>query len=412
MYLFLHFIIFSNSLVVRKHIQETSTSKVLSEYGFSKNGEIQISLFGLNITNTTVILASAAQFRQIRSDLGGSANLCLHPQNTFFFKYNFTCKLNTNSNMIKFLIRDKGVYYPIIFNCNHKSISVTAQYKNHNSYLDSRDRFIPISSVYLSVIYSVFGIVWLVNMLTHPSFDLLLPKLFGFSCCLKAVSMALMSKYWYELSQEGVSALRTVVFAELGSIISNSFLFMVHMLAAFGLSTFRSKISYCEVVAAISTPLWFFIARRFIAHSDDPLLSVIFALVGVAAVISYLGRLCRASYFTTHIYEENIQNALIKLKSKLIMIFTAEFMSTLLFVFLCMCFIICNSITNSILYISEECMIIFFLGNDIKSFYIRKEYEPSNQDQDISEEEQIDPAGIHLLEEPNSSELAFMTARQ
>ena len=410
---FFHFLLlFSNSLIVRKHISDETEVKVLSEFGFSRNGEIQISIFGLNITNTTVILASSSQYSQIHSDLRNSANLCKHPEQLNHYKYNFTSKLNTNSNMFQFLLRENGIYYPIVFNCNHKTLSVTAQYKNSNSYLDYRDRFIPPFNVLMSIIYSVIGLYWIFNMITHPSFDLALPKLFSFSCCLKGVSLAYMAKYWQELSIDGEASLKTVIIAETGSVISNSILFMVNLLGAYGLSIYRTKIDYGEIISSLSTALWFFIPRRFIHHTDDILLSVIFGLVGFAAISSFIGRISKASYFATQIYDTNQSHILIKLKSKLAIWFTSELLLATVFLLFSICYMICMLVRNSILYICEEFMIFTFVGIDLNIFNIRKDVEPPTDDEDEQEQEQIDPEGIHLIEEPQESELAFLTTRQ
>ena len=146
---------------------------------------------------------------------------------------------------------------------------------------------------------------WIINMFTHPSFDLLLPKLFCLSCCLKALSSAFTANYWIELSDAGIASIRTVLISELANILSNTFLFTINLLAAYGLSSFRTSVSYGEVIWAISAPMWLFIARRFIFHTEDLLLSVIYGLI----LLAYLGKTCSLEQLPQFISREEIASA-------------------------------------------------------------------------------------------------------
>ena len=403
------FISLSFSLTARKHLAEKTTHAVLPEFGFSRGGEFKGSIFGLNLSGSILILATQSQYAQIHSNLKNAANLCIFPEQALFYEYNFTASNHSHSDIFSFKIKERNIYYPIIFNCNGKSLSITATYLNPNSYLDFRDRFIPKSSCYFSIIYSIFAMFWIINMFTHPSFDLLLPKLFCLSCCLKALSSAFTANYWIELSDAGIASIRTVLISELANILSNTFLFTINLLAAYGLSSFRTSVSYGEVIWAISAPMWLFIARRFIFHTEDLLLSVIYGLIVISSLFSFIGKLSNASLFTMNLYEWSVNNH-VKLKSKLPALFSGLLIIISIFFIFCVCYNACMFNANSLLFMSEELMIMIFTAADIDSFYLRKSFEPPDDSEDTVEN--IDPEGIHMLDEPQESQLAFLTLRQ
>lgn len=405
------FLFFFSSFVLsfsqRKVIEPGVRVAVLDGFGLADKGSFRLSIYGKNVTGSAVILVTESQYNQIKSDLKGSANVCLFPEQLVFY-ISFTTKNNNDLNIFDYTVKSTDVYYPIVFNCNNKSITVVTTFKNKDSYLDNRDKYIPIFCVIFSITYSILVILWILNMIFHSQFDVVLPKLFSTSCVLKAISLSLSAKYWMELSDYDFSSIETTLLSEFFVVAANSMLFTVNIFASFGLSSFRRTVTCNEVTSALSTTMWFFVSRRFISHTSDILLCILFGIVCLVVITSYIGRLCYGTMMCSAINESTESDEQLKLKSRHAMKFGSTLIIVILLITLCLFYAVIANISHSLLYMCEETIILLFSLIDVDFFLLKSEYNPP-QVRENDDEDQIDPNGLSIFEEPHETEFAFLT---
>ena len=245
----------------------------ISSYGFTPNSSYSLRFISQNKTMFIFFFLSKEYASFIKSSYISPNRICkgLFPETPYKTYY----LGNITNDRIEGFINESIILVPFVANCGSNQLTLTVQFKNGNSYLDSREYYLPQIYLFLSFIYPFISLISVINSLRYPQFHVKLHTAITFYGILKAFSLNLNSTVWYHRSLFDKINLSRQLICEIVFTVTHSFLFFVNSLILNGWGTYQYSIPLDQSINIGLITTWFFLVISIAHCATYPFILVI-----------------------------------------------------------------------------------------------------------------------------------------
>jgi len=216
----------------------------LASFGFLEGGYYDISV-NLSVESQIAIALITESKVKEKYSIQEFSYLCsLNVTDDYFA----VSSMNVSSFNQNGMIKDKGVYTPIVINCN-RNISkywIQFEFRNRDFFIDSRDYYIPEVHVLLSIVHSIFFLIWFTNGVLFPMFKVRLHTVLLSLPIPKVISLLLFAKFWKLKRDSNITDMSIMVKVHIMNTIHSSVLFAVISMISSGWNIFRNSLIWKE----------------------------------------------------------------------------------------------------------------------------------------------------------------------
>lgn len=154
-------------------------------------------------------------------------------------------------------IQHGDVYVPIMIDCLHGklSYSVTLTYTNENGLLDTREKIIPIVMLVCSIVHAGCALVWIINILMHRKFSIVLIYFIAGLPLIKAATSFVSTYEWRQKDLSDYVHPFWNRFVSILSMMYNIWALATITLAMSGFCIFRSSYEHHELFRILFSSL-------------------------------------------------------------------------------------------------------------------------------------------------------------
>ncbi|OHS93193.1 hypothetical protein TRFO_12017 [Tritrichomonas foetus] len=217
---------------------------MLSSFGFEKNGFYNISIHSQNLSKIRLMMTEYSKRIELAT----------------YSKYCDTYQISNDSETITFIgnVKDKGVYTPIIIDCDRKvSLSddkiynIISLYSNPKYLIDYRSTlFLPMYSV-LSKVYLGIFLVWVINGYLYSNFRVKLHTIFSLQPITKSISLCINYIIWESLMTKDDTDIKLKILLLFVDTIFYSLYLVSLAFVGSGWCIFRSKMNLTQFLKII-----------------------------------------------------------------------------------------------------------------------------------------------------------------
>lgn len=154
-------------------------------------------------------------------------------------------------------ITDAGVYVPVFVDCLYSRINyqISVSYTNSNGCLDFRERNIPLVLFIFAIAHAVCGVTWIINILVHRRFCIVLQYFMAIIPLVKATLDSLSSHDW---NQRNISDSVPVFWSRVIEVVRMMYyvwMFSIVSLAISGFCIFRSSYQQRELFTIMAASI-------------------------------------------------------------------------------------------------------------------------------------------------------------
>jgi hypothetical protein len=272
-----------SSLTIVRKVGETDMVTVLPDFGFGANGEFFFRVSGVNVSGVFVVLVRNrveldGTFHSVCRNWSSFRGLISPPKTGLFVEFD---------GKIDFA----GVYFPGIFNCEAHAITVEMELRNEESYLDSRDSFLPKMYQCLCVLSAFAAFAFVINSLSRPQFRISVHSCLALAFAVRAISHYASAEHWSSLILEKRPSFRASVPVHLWRVFSLSVDFTVNSLLLSGWGIYRASIGRDDVLLPLNLS-WIFFSSKMIASGGSLMTSIAFGSLALAVAAWYVANAC------------------------------------------------------------------------------------------------------------------------
>ena len=171
--------------------------------------------------------------------------------------YCYDPKMNTNYYWNETILQE-GIYTLLIQNNEliHRKMKIITNFKNGDSFLDERDKFMPILYLVLATIYFTLWIIWVSNGYLNSNFRIALHSYFGFLTVIKAISLYMSRITWYQLDKQNSVNEWIKLLEFILETVYYTLLLYVNGIVSSGFCTFRIRILIQEKLETFASSLF------------------------------------------------------------------------------------------------------------------------------------------------------------
>ena len=384
----------------------------IADFGFRKNGNFSFRYIP-EVSNFTIFMLSKEFTGFFKSSYLSSLKICngTFPEKPYF---NHSIKsVGGGGGLITGTVNESQVLVAFIANCgSRQQLTMSVQFLNRDSALDSRDSSAPQVFLILSFIYPCISILWIANSFIYPKFHVQLHTALSFSAAIKALSLYYGAKVWYTMALLDKCSMSLHLISELFFVLAHSYLFTVNALAVSGWGTYREKVRFDQIINISLVTIWFFIS---IALSH--VATYAFFLIPLFSMALFVGCIFAQMIYSDlvsaiHLYpltsSQNYSTILV-MKLNIVINFGASLtIWAAVFGFVLIYFLV-GTVESSFRRITYELFILSIYLIDIYFFFFKKGYEPfSLQTEEVDKEPEPDKQELVLLKEPNEEWYSFL----
>lgn len=264
---FLFLLSFRSKYRIYSSLQQTK----LEDFGFDNNGTFSYS-FQIPETfedNISLLLLNSTLYAEQRKSIFGYILFTLCDNETLL---NMAVSVNQSHPKFSGKIEKKTVIYPYLLRCNTSNsefldLNLLIEYRNQNSFLDTRIRPAIISNLVIFILYLIFIGVWFANWAFHFEMKIHLHNILTITLFLFSLAQVLR---YYELKvldksdeSHGLTEIR------LGFVtISFFFLSLFLLFVSYGLNICFEKIPWYLIIVYIVLSLWVSIFPNLYFHAQ------------------------------------------------------------------------------------------------------------------------------------------------
>lgn len=247
-------------------------------FGFLMNGQFKFYCYGENLSHTYVIMAYEDQVPSNPTTLLEFCQTDTLLRTTFPLSKKLA---NATSDFYSGAIVLPDVYVPIILNCKKSVMKVEVSLRNPNSFLDSRDQFLPYFFACFSLLYGTVVIIWIVNSMLFRQFEIKCHYCLAGIAALKGAELYAKATFWTNLINHEESIIRRFT-VELFSGLVNSLFFTLNGVLVAGWGTYRDTVTQ-DFATSIFVICASFYVIKAIGHGDSDFGWLVF-LVAIGSV--------------------------------------------------------------------------------------------------------------------------------
>lgn len=248
----------------------------LVNYGFTQNGEYDISLSSSYSGKIYAFLASSSEVKRFPDSL---FTVCTTEQSSRpiqISKHNISIdyianKTHPNIYTWSGIVDEDSVYFLYIINCNNnRSIYTTdCQFSNPESYLDTRDEILLHLYLIYSFIYAFIALIWLGNAIVYSRFRVPLHTCFLLLPPIRCVVLMVTSSFWGDLRMYDIENIYKQYLMFFLNFIYYTLMFIAISLALAGYCIFRQKFSWTEKLEIVFSSVSLGIAILLVQYISD-----------------------------------------------------------------------------------------------------------------------------------------------
>ncbi|KAK8900057.1 hypothetical protein M9Y10_002380 [Tritrichomonas musculus] len=402
---------FISSFSSTQNIESQTLITSLKDFGFEKNGTFNFRLYSKSRFRTEIYLIPDFKYSMLDFSNNACQNYCeffernlLRFSSSLFFYSQEEYFINWSSHTNK-----SEVLIPVITNCQKKSITVMYTFRNPKTYLDYREKMLPLFYILVCLLATTLTVFWILNSIIHPHFLVHLHVLFSISTALIAISSYYKADVW--ISRTIIDSIspknRTISFLiELASI---AFLFSVNACAASGFCIYYEDLKF-----AILNFLRIFILLISILITKELIDTITFSWIyfSLALLVLIMG------YSYAEFIAQSIQNAIYlqmelgdrfahySNKFELIINFSSDLLMYLFSIFITTSYLLFSSFHKSVGIFIQEVFIFTLIFMDIHYFFYKNEYNGPNE---YIEESPPTESTLTYLHDPGTTDFVFVS---
>lgn len=256
---------FSITLSSTHAISKSNLFDRLDSFGFDEGGRFSARISSTEKFNTAIFLIPEDKYNRIIFSKDLQYNYCARGRgmNLFFQStYSRFFYQNQRSYQWNVTVNISQTYVPLIANCYACPLTVSYEFRNSKSFLDTRENFIPIMYAISCYVSLLILIIWIVNSLRYCRFFVFLHSLFSFSSFFIFLSHFFQYKLWTSYSQYDYASPSLRFIAFIIDDLSISFLYTINSLASNGYGIYFENIKFA--LPQISSIFFFFFTNFII----------------------------------------------------------------------------------------------------------------------------------------------------
>ena len=413
-------VLFLVSVYISGQIRKTETVHVFPEYYYDAGGKLKLTITGASLRGVSLRvvpkIALTILFRGSEYEV-----FCNNTFDVIFPPREPDTRVPHGlgrADTWNLEVRVKGIFVPILTNCEKQDISYAVQYSNPSNLLDLRDQ--PIAKFYFGTacVYPFVMLIWLVNGIKHSQFRVNLHTLFALAAIAKAVSAYFKGKYW--VSRQSSDFLSDTICAEnaLFWMVAHSLLLLANSLGAMGWGSARETLPLCDFLYPALLCVNACTGISLATENLPPLYVVlVLCLIGFASMqlAKLLYEALDRALYLMHSFDENAYPVIHKKLGVQVRFFQIVFLYLLAGVFISLFVIIFNDCVFVKSVVFEVDVLGLFLV-DMYVFLLRAEYSGATELVEVVEPENVaiqeENDDIMLIEGPQDEKTLCIVSAQ
>ena len=394
-------------------IQVTKNVKIrsLQSFGFDVSGYFDVHLSSSGKFRSEFFLVPKSQYDQLDLSSNALGNICNHTNSSslrhFSYKYkyfNHLSKYNFQSKVFR-----KGVYVPVVLNCDLKDFSVELTTRNSNSYLDYRDKHLPLMYTVSCIVATTISLCWVLNGICFRHFSVTSHKLFLLSALLYALSRYLKAKYWITLTISDYASVWLSLISYSFEIFSIAFLLTVNSLVSFGYGVLSENFEHFspDFSSNFLSSIIICLSRDILDLNGKATFQVIVFIFSMFSMLNYSDYVATGMFIANNLlYDVNNEFTHIVQKCKLVMKFDLDLSLFLLSFLIALVYNFIMEPYYSYRALFETMHTFLLLYLDMHYFLYRSSYEGSEEQNQIEPEVE---SNLTYINDPNQADFAFVS---